>query len=80
MTLDLMMPEMNGFEFLEHFRANVSWQHIPIVVVTAKELTDEDRRRLNGGVERVLTKSATDANALLQHIHQLVGTNPAPQA
>jgi len=78
--LDLMMPEMDGFEFLERFRAKAEWQHIPVVVVTAKELTDDDRRRLNGGVERVLTKSSTDSDALLQHIRRLVGTNPTPQA
>ena len=50
--LDLMMPEMDGFEFLEKLRGRPDWRDIPVVVITAKDLTDEDRNRLNGGVER----------------------------
>ncbi len=48
--LDLMMPEMDGFEFLAEFRKTPQWRSIPVIVVTAKELTSEDRQRLNGGV------------------------------
>jgi CheY-like chemotaxis protein len=62
--LDLMMPEMNGFEFLEALRARESWRAVPVVVITAKELTDEDRRRLNGGVERVVAKGGRGLEAL----------------
>ena len=58
--LDLMMPEMDGFEFLEEMRRKPEWRHIPVVVVTAKDLTDADRRRLNGGVERIIQKSDRD--------------------
>ena len=54
--LDLMMPEMDGFEFLEEFQANEGWQNIPVIVLTSKDLTAEDRSRLSGGVEKVLTK------------------------
>jgi PAS domain S-box-containing protein len=54
--LDLMMPEMNGFEFLEALRERAAWRDVPVVVITAKELSDEERRRLNGDVERVVTK------------------------
>jgi PAS domain S-box-containing protein len=54
--LDLMMPEMDGFEFLDALRSRDGARAIPVVVMTAKELTDEDRSRLNGGVERVLAK------------------------
>ncbi|HMA43575.1 MAG TPA: response regulator [Gemmatimonadales bacterium] len=54
--LDLMMPEMNGFEFLEALRERAAWREVPVVVITAKELSDEERRRLNGDVERVVTK------------------------
>src|SRR5262249_1148266 len=50
--LDLMMPKMDGFEFLEKLRRRPDWQNIPVVVVTAKDLTEEDRDRLNGGVVR----------------------------
>jgi signal transduction histidine kinase/DNA-binding response OmpR family regulator len=58
--LDLMMPEMDGFEFLEEMRGHVSWRDIPVIVVTARELSDEDRDRLNGGVERVIQKTGRD--------------------
>jgi signal transduction histidine kinase/CheY-like chemotaxis protein len=58
--LDLMMPQMDGFEFLNELRGRPDWQNIPVVIVTAKDLTEEDRNRLNGGVERVIQKSDHD--------------------
>jgi CheY-like chemotaxis protein len=58
--LDLMMPKMDGFEFLDNVRARPDWRDIPVVVVTAKDLTEEDRDRLNGGVERIIQKSDRD--------------------
>jgi adenylate cyclase len=58
--LDLMMPKMDGFEFLDELRRRSDWQGIPVVVITAKDLTDEDRERLNGGVERIIQKSDRD--------------------
>ena len=58
--LDLMMPKMDGFEFLDELRDRADWQDIPVVVITAKDLTDEDRDRLNGGVERIIQKSDRD--------------------
>jgi CheY-like chemotaxis protein len=58
--LDLMMPEMDGFEFLDELRGRPDWRDIPVVVITAKALTDQDRSRLNGGVERIIQKSGRD--------------------
>ena len=58
--LDLMMPRMDGFEFLDKLRSRPDWQDIPVVVITGKDLTDEDRDRLNGGVERIIQKSDRD--------------------
>jgi signal transduction histidine kinase/CheY-like chemotaxis protein len=58
--LDLMMPKMDGFEFLDELRGRPDWQDIPVVVITAKDLTDEDRNRLNGGVDRIIQKSDRD--------------------
>ena len=58
--LDLMMPEMDGFEFMDELRGRPDWQEIPVVVITGKDLTDEDRDRLNGGVERIIQKSNRD--------------------
>ena len=54
--LDLMMPVMDGFTFVEEFQKLPSSKNVPIVVLTAKDLTPEDRKRLNSHVERVLAK------------------------
>ena len=54
--LDLMMPEMDGFEFLEELRRDEAGRGIPVVVITARELSAEDHRRFNGSVERILQK------------------------
>jgi GAF domain-containing protein/CheY-like chemotaxis protein/anti-sigma regulatory factor (Ser/Thr protein kinase) len=58
--LDLMMPRMDGFEFMDELRGRPDWREIPVVVITAKDLTEEDRDRLNGGVERIIQKSNRD--------------------
>jgi signal transduction histidine kinase/DNA-binding response OmpR family regulator len=55
-VVDLMMPEMDGFDLLDALRSNVGWREIPVLVLTAKDLTDEDRARLNVGIERILQK------------------------
>ncbi len=67
-VLDLMMPEMDGFEFLEALRHHAEWRGIPVVVVTAKDLTEEDQRRLNGGVERILQKDAPTRDEMLHEV------------
>jgi signal transduction histidine kinase/CheY-like chemotaxis protein len=67
-VLDLMMPEMDGFEFLAELRRHPIWRDIPVLVLTAKDLTDEDRRRLNGEVERVMQKGASDRDELLREV------------
>jgi CheY-like chemotaxis protein len=59
-VLDLIMPEMDGFEFLETMRRRAEWREIPVVIVTSKDLTAEDRDRLTGGVERVIQKTGRD--------------------
>jgi CheY-like chemotaxis protein len=73
--LDLMMPEMDGFEFLDEFRKNAAWRAIPVMVVTAKELTAEDRSRLNGGVSRILEKGSLSRHQLLDEVKALVGAS-----
>ena len=56
--LDLMMPVMDGFDFLLEMRANEDWQDIPVIVLTAKDLTEEDRQTLSGRVEQIVSKGA----------------------
>ena len=55
--LDLMMPEMDGFEFLDEIRHHDKWHNIPVVVITARDITVEDRARLNGRVESIVQKA-----------------------
>jgi CheY-like chemotaxis protein len=78
-VLDLMMPEMDGFEFVAEFRRHEGWRAIPIIVVTARDLSDEDRERLNGGVERILQKGAYTREALLHEVRDLVAACVALQ-
>lgn len=70
--LDLMMPEMDGFEFLDAVRHNDLWRTIPVVIVTGKNLTTEDRARLNGAVRQVLHKSAYGKDDLLRELKRLL--------
>ena len=70
--LDLMMPEMDGFDVVAEVRRHEAWRAIPIVVVTAKDLTAEDRQRLNGRVERMLQKGAYTRDTLLAEVRDLV--------
>ncbi len=70
--LDLMMPEMDGFEFLELARRHEEWRDIPVVVVTAMTLTPEDRAFLNGQVQRILQKGAYDRDTLLKEISKQI--------
>ncbi|MBI5544496.1 MAG: response regulator [Deltaproteobacteria bacterium] len=78
--LDLMMPEMDGFEFVSEMRRRPEWRQIPVVVVTAKDLTTEDRARLSGNVERVLQKGAYSQDELLRELrHVLEASSEAAQ-
>jgi signal transduction histidine kinase/DNA-binding response OmpR family regulator len=70
--LDLMMPVMDGFEFVMHARKEPAWRAIPIVVVTAKDVTDEDRRRLQGSVVGLIEKRGFGREELLEQIRELV--------
>jgi CheY-like chemotaxis protein len=63
---------MDGFQFVEAVHHHASWRTIPIVVVTAKDLTEDDRRRLNGYVEQILQKGAYSRDVLLRQIRDLV--------
>ncbi|MZH14654.1 MAG: response regulator [Nitrospinae bacterium] len=68
--LDLMMPVMDGFEFIEELKKNPEHRPIPIVVVTAKDLTSADRLRLNGGIEKLIEKKSLIQEDLLEEIRQ----------
>jgi PAS domain S-box-containing protein len=72
--LDLILPEMDGFEFIAALRQNPAWQSIPVIVVTAKDLSPEERRRLNGSIEQIIQKGTakTTQAGLLSQVRDLV--------
>jgi signal transduction histidine kinase/CheY-like chemotaxis protein len=81
--LDLMMPKMNGYQFLAELRKHEKWRSIPIIVVTAKDMSTEERIALDGYVEKVLPKHALTEEALLTEIQDLIAAcvhakQPAP--
>ena len=63
---------MDGFEFAECVRQHPEWRSIPMVVLTAKDLTAEERRRLEGSVETILHKRSDSREALLDQVRELV--------
>jgi signal transduction histidine kinase/DNA-binding response OmpR family regulator len=72
LLLDLMMPETDGFEVVAALQANPAWRDIPVVVLTALDLSAEDRRRLNGGVEQILSKSTYAPGELITRVGALL--------
>jgi CheY-like chemotaxis protein len=71
-----MMPEMDGFEFIEHLRESEEGTHIPVVVLTAKDLTERDRQRLRGSVENVLQKTG-QSNEVVKEVRRLLEQSAA---
>jgi len=70
--LDLMMPVMDGFQFISAIKKIPEWRSIPIVVLTAKDLTTEEEAQLNGSVEQILTKQSYTQDDLVNEIRELV--------
>ena len=70
--LDLMMPVMDGFEFIEKLRGSPGLRHLPVIVLTAKILTTQERAFLEQSVAQVVRKGAQDQDKLLDEITALV--------
>jgi len=70
--LDLMMPVMDGFEFVMRYRRLEGCKETPVIVVTAKDLDEEERKHLLGGVERIVEKGALTRSELLEQVRELV--------
>ncbi len=66
--LDLMMPGMDGFEVLGQLKAEAATEHVPVIVVTAKELTAAEKKRLEGHISRLMTKGDFLNEDLLEEI------------
>ena len=70
--LDLMMPEMDGFEFVSEVMQREEWRSVPIVVVTAKDIGQQDREKLSGQVKKVIQKGAHTREQMVQEIRALM--------
>ena len=70
--LDLMMPEMDGFSFIEEYRRREDGRRVPVVVLTAKDLTDKERQRLEGSVTRILEKGEDQREEVVAEIKRLL--------
>jgi signal transduction histidine kinase/DNA-binding response OmpR family regulator len=72
--LDLMMPEMDGFEFADELHRHAAWRSLPIVVMTAKNLSADELRRLNGNVHTVLYKGESSRENLMRKVRDLIAS------
>jgi CheY-like chemotaxis protein len=70
--LDLMMPDVNGFEVVKALRADPATQRMPVMILTARNLTHADKRNLNGHVSRILGRSPSSAADLLDHLRHVI--------
>ncbi len=78
--LDLMMPVMDGFEFLERMQENDTWVSVPVVVVTARDLSAEELDLLQNATRKVIAKGATTGVDLRAAIRDVLRPRPAPRA
>ena len=62
---------MDGFEFISRLRRNEETRDVPVVVITAKELTAEERQQLTGSVQKVLSKGQFTMDDLLRQVRAL---------
>jgi CheY-like chemotaxis protein len=71
--LDLMMPEMDGFEFLERVQVREEWRHVPVVVITAKQLSGIERSTLYSRARSIVEKRTSIDSDITTAISNAVG-------
>ena len=76
---DLMMPEMDGFELVHRLRQHKQWQNIPVIILTAKSITSEDRQKLNGDVSQIFEKGSYQRSVLFEEVSRLLDMAIVPQ-
>jgi signal transduction histidine kinase/DNA-binding response OmpR family regulator len=76
--LDLLMPDLSGFEVIERLKADPATAAIPVIVVTAKDLSAEERAALNGSVRRIVAKSALEPRDFVAEVRRAL-RRPGPQ-
>ena len=70
--LDLIMPVMDGFQVLAELHKREDWRNIPVVVITAKDLSEADRQRLVGQTEKILGKGSYVREELVREVRNFV--------
>ena len=75
-VLDLVMPEVNGFDVVAALNAHPATANIPVVVVTASAVTAEDRARLNGFVTTVMGKAGFDGDLFITEVRRAMAVHP----
>jgi signal transduction histidine kinase/CheY-like chemotaxis protein len=78
--LDLMMPEMDGFQVVADLQRSPDWRDIPVIVITARDLDAKERESLNSGIRSVLVKESFHPAELIARIRRLVANDGAPAA
>ena len=73
--LDLMMPVMDGVQFLHEIRQTESWKEIPVIVVTAKEMTEEERQEINAQAQRIVHKGDYATHELVSQIRHILNNH-----
>jgi threonine synthase len=73
---DLMMPGLDGFSLLQELRQDERTAHIPVVVVSAKDITHEERIRLQGHIEALYQKGSLSPRAFVEQVVQVLGEKP----
>jgi threonine synthase len=69
--LDLMMPDVDGFEVVSKLREDPESAQIPILIYTAKNITSEDRERLQGNIQTIIQKGDFGKDRFLEMINNL---------
>ena len=69
---DLMMPEMDGFELVHRLKQDQQLSSIPVIVLTAKSITNQDRQKLNGGVSKIFEKGSYQRSVLFNEVGHLL--------
>jgi DNA-binding response OmpR family regulator len=72
--LDLMLPEMDGFEVVHRMSSNPDWRSIPVILLTARDLSHEERRALDIGTARIIQKGTFSRDELLAEVRLAIGS------
>ncbi len=77
-VLDLLMPNVDGFAVIEQLKGRPAWRDVPVIVVTAADLTEADRDRLRGRVQKVVQKGGYRLDDLATTVRQAVLASAGP--